>query len=167
MPVPQFEDRSLPDRILPPGVHRVTMGEIEEALVTPFSTKKRLDIFLSWSAFRDLVRKYVQVEQEFVDGSFVTSRPEPDDIDFSLHVKVEELETLATHERLVFQRFLKSSAPSYRCHVFLVPLCDPTHVDYPSALKAKVATTKLWKAYKDPLDLVRQGVEKGYLEVVE
>lgn len=69
--------------LLPPGVHRLTLREIEHRLVLPFlSDSQRLQLFTNLSRwineFRSLIPSGAIL---WLNGSFVTAKPVPRDID--------------------------------------------------------------------------------------
>lgn len=71
--IPEFDSRGS----LPPGVHETTMVEIEQRLA--FSSHRSHLVQGLKRAIQNL--KAAGVRRVWVDGSFVTSKPQPGDID--------------------------------------------------------------------------------------
>ncbi len=74
MAIPKFNTYGL----LPPGIHPATMGEVEVTLA--FSAKRRS---LIEDGLKPVAKELVKmgVSELYVDGSFVTEKPSPDDVD--------------------------------------------------------------------------------------
>src|SRR5438552_17030253 len=77
MPIPGFEEHGL----LPPGVHACTLGEIKARFGSFQSTDRRPQLFAKLMAFLDEAKAAGIVRAILVDGSFVTAKLEPNDID--------------------------------------------------------------------------------------
>jgi len=72
-PIPQFDK----NRNLPPGIYKVTLDDIEDQLTW---NEKRKELFTGLSlAISNL--KSANVKRVWIDGSFVTNKDEPNDID--------------------------------------------------------------------------------------
>ena len=63
---------------LPPGIHPATLDEIQERFGSSSEMRKELMRSLRWLV--DLVRSD-DVRRLIVNGSFVTAKPEPEDVD--------------------------------------------------------------------------------------
>ena len=77
MPIPELDDRGL----LPDGVHHCSLGEIRERFGRFQSTDRRCRLFEKLEAFAGEARSSGVVVWLVVDGSFVTGKPDPGDID--------------------------------------------------------------------------------------
>lgn len=69
------------DGVLPAGIHSATFGEFEQRFVYYGRSDRRFRIF---DGLRELYRQASRsgiVNRFFVGGSFVTSKPEPNDFD--------------------------------------------------------------------------------------
>jgi hypothetical protein len=71
--IPAFTERGL----LPPGIHRATLDEIETRLATTPRRRKLM------AGLREALHnlKLAGVARVYINGSFVTSKPNPNDID--------------------------------------------------------------------------------------
>lgn len=161
------DDRRVVDRLLPPGTHKLTEEEVEEAFVKPFPTSlRRRRVFRNWTAFRAQIRSLVPVEQEYVDGSFVTDRPNPDDVDVSLWIRARDLEALNPGPQRALHHLIVNSK-HFDCDAYIVPVCTSGDAMYQEFLRHSQWTADYWSSYRDPRKIVIAGVEKGYVEVVE
>ncbi|MBI1924574.1 hypothetical protein HYR99_10015 [Candidatus Poribacteria bacterium] len=79
MPIPNFDEKGL----LPPGVHDCSLEEIMERFGTFQVTDCRVGLYAQLQAFLEEVRSTRLAVAVIVDGSFVTSKPAPEDIDLS------------------------------------------------------------------------------------
>lgn len=168
--MPEFVDHDDPrvvDRILPSGTYKMTEDEVEEAFVKPFSSSlRRRMVFRDWTAYRAQIRSLVPVEQEFIDGSFVTDRMNPDDVDMSLWIRAQELDSLAPGAQRAILRLLADSK-RFNCDAYIVPVCNSGHIMFQDFQKQSKWTEEYWASYRDPRKIVVPGIEKGYVEVVE
>ncbi len=80
MPIPELNE----DGFLPEGIHVAALEEVQERFGRFQSTDRRPDLFSKLSLFLAEVRACGLVESVIVDGSFVTAKDEPSDIDLIL-----------------------------------------------------------------------------------
>jgi len=69
------------DGDLPPGIHRATFDEIERRLSRFIVSDRRINLFARFKQLLVMAKRSGIVERLVVGGSFVTSKPEPNDID--------------------------------------------------------------------------------------
>jgi hypothetical protein len=70
------------DGLLPSGRQQVTVEEFREAFVTRFPQSKTRDqLFQRWLQHRASLLHLVSVEKQWINGSFVTAKTDPADID--------------------------------------------------------------------------------------
>ena len=82
MPIPEFNEHGL----LPEGIHDCTVEELENRFGNFQGSDRRPQL---WAKFRDFIREAKAsgvVETILVNGSFVTTKPDPNDIDLVLLV---------------------------------------------------------------------------------
>lgn len=158
------------DRILPPGVHAATIAEIERMFVVELGNRgSRREIFDAWQVHRMLFRKLLNVQAEYVDGSFVTSRRNPSDVDIALVVKAADLEGLDLLELRTIRQYLRGNPAfhAFRVDVTLIPECgqsSPLWDEYQEALQT------LHTLYPTAMDIDGHAVDrslvtKGYVRV--
>jgi hypothetical protein len=70
-----------PTGVLPPGIHDCTLVEIQQAFAFPGASEHRREIYAALvSCFADPQLEDC-VDHALVDGSFVTKKPDPHDVD--------------------------------------------------------------------------------------
>jgi hypothetical protein len=87
MPIPLLQE----DGLLPPGLYVADMKEIEERFGK--STLQRKEMFERLRMFVELAQ-YCGALRMFVNGSFVTAKPEPSDVDVVIWVGTKYVELL-------------------------------------------------------------------------
>lgn len=131
MPIPDFDPDRVPDPTLPPGVYQATTDEIHERFVVQVpSSLTRDGIFRKWILFRTQLRRIVPVRLEYVDGSYVSGRRNPRDMDLSLWIGVDDLNGLAPGERQVLLALWAQRISTFSCDAYIVPECPPGHPGY-------------------------------------
>lgn len=171
MPIPGFQNHpGLDEPILPVGVHRATVQEVKTSLVDQFpDSATRKQIFTGWLVLRAIISGIVPVLHEYIDGSFVTARPNPGDVDLSVWVEADTLNGLVAPDQdvlsYVFDKKSRTEIKrTFRCDPYLVARCDPGHPAY-RRFQHMLWTQGHWAAYKDRAGRVRPEVSKGFIEV--
>jgi hypothetical protein len=80
MPIPEMNETGF----LPEGIHEATLDEVRERFGRFQRTDRRPALFAKLSLFLAEVRASGLVEAVILDGSFVTAKDEPSDIDLIL-----------------------------------------------------------------------------------
>jgi predicted nucleotidyltransferase len=80
MPIPELDENGF----LPVGIHEATLEEVRERFGRFQTTDRRPTLFANLSLFMAEARASGLVEAVIVDGSFVTAKDEPSDIDLIL-----------------------------------------------------------------------------------
>jgi hypothetical protein len=83
MPIPEMNEAGL----LPEGVHEATLEEVRERFGRFQRTDRRPALFTKLSTHLAEVRASGFVEAVILDGSFVTAKDEPSDIDLILGLR--------------------------------------------------------------------------------
>jgi hypothetical protein len=97
MPIPEFDNNG----DLPAGVHRASMEEIVARFGT--TTPKRRLVTASLLEIYRLVKATGKLDRFIIYGSYVTSKPEPNDVDIFLVMTEEfEVDELAGKTRIIF-----------------------------------------------------------------
>ena len=157
----EFLDVGQPDDVLPAGIHELSTEEVKELLVDPFEDSgTRLDIFTLWMAFRARLENLLPIEQEFIDGSFVTSRTDPADIDASYWFDADEYAGLPPLRRSAVDQLFQRAKPQFKVHAFPVPRCPDAHPAWPHFEHTRKWTRRYWKAYSDPSKVVVPALDK-------
>lgn len=80
MSIPDFNSYG----VLPIGIHEATLDEIEEKLCNIGNITIRKNLFNEFRKYTDEIKKHNVKYNLYVDGSFVTNKNEPGDIDVIL-----------------------------------------------------------------------------------
>jgi hypothetical protein len=151
------------DGLLPSGRHAATVSEIEQRFVSTFPTSvTRRALLDGWRRQTEELLTLIDIESEWINGSFVTTKRDPRDIDMAVFVRVESWNALdnPTRQRVVSltqgpEPKLRFGCDSYP--IFIVPDGDPLESTY-----------LYWRGYWDrQWSRDRLGAPKGYVEVRE
>lgn len=106
MPIPSLQD----DGLLPPGLYTADMSEIEDRFGK--STPRRQELFARLRMFVDLAR-HCDAVRIFVNGSFVTAKPEPGDVDVVIWTSEKYFELLekADHQAVLLEEMFDRRIP--------------------------------------------------------
>jgi len=166
--VPDFVD--FPDaayRVLPPGIHRATVTEIEQVFVDAFpNSTRRRKLFEGWKSFRYLVRSQVPIVHERLDGSFVTDHVDPKDVDVAYYVDFETFNRLPRDSQAALRELWKLPKNVYYCDAYIIFVGVPAR--HPQAAQfdqTRDTIEKYWETCRDLQWAPLEGSMKGYIEV--
>lgn len=151
------------ESVLPPGRLQATIDEVRAALVDGFpNSVRRRPLFERWVALREAIRRIVEVDSDWLDGSYVTKKEEPNDIDMLTIVDEPAIEALDEASKTLLKGLVarELSRELHECHSFLLvsyPEGHPAHGVYQ-------ATRQYWE---NLFGHDRGGDPKGFLEIVE
>jgi hypothetical protein len=77
MPIPPLDN----DGYLPPGIHDATLAQVEEAFGQRQSSDRRARLFGNLRRYLQELLAWGQAREVILNGSFVTAKPDPGDID--------------------------------------------------------------------------------------
>lgn len=109
-----------------PGFHDWEADVVEqrfyESLVAPFETTRRRYLASRFFQLIDDFKKFGVAAEVWVDGSYVTEKQSPNDIDVVFIVNPEEVERLSKRAKARFSRFANRSyiEDLYDCHLFIL-----------------------------------------------
>lgn len=88
--------------LLSAGIHKLTMSELEDIAVKAFPTDvRRTVLFTNFSSWINHLNKLGITGTIWIDGSFITEKPSPDDIDcFFFNVKATRVLSVSEHADL-------------------------------------------------------------------
>jgi predicted nucleotidyltransferase len=116
----------LEDGVLPEGVFDCTIEEIDRTFGRFQGSDQRIKLTVKLRAFLDEVRRSGLSDTVIVDGSYISAKDEPSDIDLLVVAKTEiawdslrPFEYNAVSKRVVRQ--------TYRFHVFVYPEGSPDY----------------------------------------
>lgn len=154
-----FEDGT--DR-LPVGRHRATLEEIEALLVEGFpDSATRGPLFASWRNLVAAIQRVVSVQAHWLDGSFVTTKQDPNDIDAVTHLDGALVDALDEVDMTLIKGLLshKITEALHGCDSYLV-------VEYPEGHPGRTAYEAAVAYWDDWFGKDRDGNPKGYVELV-
>jgi hypothetical protein len=147
---------------MPNGRHVTDADEVEQRLVTPFPLSlTRRTIYIGWRQRRAVIAGLVpSINQEWVAGSFASSKRDPGDIDVVTFLERSDILALGVAER---QQLAESvggltSRLRYGTDGYLCPATAPGDPYHDVYLRARGYWDDFWS--KD-----RAGIERGYLDV--
>jgi hypothetical protein len=113
--------------LLQPGIHDITRSDLSINFVSPFtSQEKRVQLI---ERFNYLIEKVEQIGISFeiwINGSFVTKKEEPNDIDVAFFYDPIQANSLPTDKKMILQEVANNSFSKYRynCDVYFIPNND-------------------------------------------
>lgn len=146
---------------MPPGEHDATADEVEARLVVPFSTSlTREAVYRGWRQRRVEIANLIAIESEWVDGSFVTAKRDPSDVDVVTFVDGAAFDSLPENAKALLGQLFdtKLSKLAFRCDGYLVPT-------RPAAHPGHRRVDGLRDYWRDTWTRHRQGGQKGFLNV--
>lgn len=147
--------------LLPPGIHRCTGGEIKATFVDKFpGSTTRPKLIDGWRLHRRALAEISSPRHQWVDGSFVTSKQDPADIDVASFLDGLAVDALEPH---MFQLLRVLTGGNYTrqawgCDSYLVTIYPSGHVHHDLYRR----TRDYWKNW---FGRTRDGRQKGFLEV--
>jgi hypothetical protein len=119
MPIPSL----LKCGLLPPGVHEATLEEIEDAFGK--NSDRRVELFEKLRQFVAEVLSLMVPVTIYVDGSFVSDKPFPGDVDAVLEYDSDGLVKLMCHASRRTIIDLASAKTRYEIHLLVQHVSDP------------------------------------------
>ena len=93
------------DGDLPPGIHQPTLDELEQRLGRFVASDRRINVFTLFKQLMTIARSSGIVDRLVVGGSFVTAKPEPNDLDVVIILSVDvDFEALTPSQYTVTDR---------------------------------------------------------------
>lgn len=113
--------------LLQPGIHDIIKSDLSNHFVSPFaSQEKRIQLI---ERFNYLIEKVEQIGISFeiwINGSFVTNKEEPNDIDIAFFYDPIQANSLPADKQNIFLEVSNNSFSKYRynCDVYFIPNND-------------------------------------------
>ena len=148
--------------LLPTGLIRVTDEQVHEHFVAPFTASKtRQRLYDQWLLHREAIETIVPVQRQWLDGSYVTDKVDPGDVDIVTFVDGEALNGLTPAQQAVLSDLVAGHSTRDRWGVdsFLVPTYAEGHPDRKAARRAEGQWRVMWTNVKGT------NLTKGFLEV--
>jgi len=144
------------------GRQAASIDEVEAALVDAFpASVTRRPLFESWLALREAIRRLVSIDTEWIDGSYVTTKQDPKDIDVVTHISGPELDALDAPAQATLSGLVSGpvSRHLHGCDSYICAVYPPGHPQHAAYEAAKVYWAN-WFGHD------RAGQPKGYVEIV-
>lgn len=120
---------------LPDGVYPCDELTLRARFVEPFpSSQTRQANYDGFMPLREDATRHGIVGTQWVDGSFVTSKPAPGDVDLVTFCDYDFLNRLSQPAQAFVRQCVAGRAATqarYRTHTFLVASCNACHPHYP------------------------------------
>jgi hypothetical protein len=133
--------------MLAPGRHHMSLAALEALCVTPYATSStRPGLLAEFAALIRHLEAGIGVCDVWVDGSFITEKDDPDDIDLTITVPSEVLERIAATDQAVVQQLFAMVGDglfSPGLHIFVLAVRPVGHPDHP-ALELAVRDWAQW-----------------------
>ncbi|MDY7104647.1 MAG: hypothetical protein S0880_25970 [Actinomycetota bacterium] len=141
-------------------MHDATADEVESVLVAPFSSDVRRRIFNGWSLHRDALRSVCPFVEQYLDGSFVTSKEEPGDVDIITVIDIAAYDRLPDSQKMLVVSLVNGhhTREFWGCDSFPVFKVEPTDVRFAQASRVR----DHWMHF---FGHTRDGLEKGLVRV--
>jgi len=111
----------LVDNVLPEGLHECTIEEVADAFGRFWRSDQRIKLTTRLKKFILEARRSGNVAAVVIDGSYVTGKPEPEDIDLVVALKPDvdlDRELTPLEYKIQSKRVVKSE---YRFDIYAVP----------------------------------------------
>ncbi len=113
--------------LLEPGIHDISKDALIEHFVLPFSSKdKRSELIERFNVLLEQVESIGISFEIWVNGSFVTDKEEPNDIDVAFFFNPLDANALAVDKQNVLRELANNSLSKFRynCDVYFLPNND-------------------------------------------
>jgi len=110
--------------LLEAGIHDITKNDLLNHFVTPFTKQdKRLKLIERFNYLFEKVEGIGISFEVWINGSFVTDKEEPNDIDVAFFFDPKVANELPADKKLIFQEVANNSFSKYRynCDVYFLP----------------------------------------------
>ncbi len=114
--------------LFPKGIHELNFEEVHEKCVASFFPKndRREHLFVQLTDFLIYFKSLGFAPDEvWIDGSFVTTKPDPDDIDMLVTINMGEVQHLPRNvQDIIFTEFSSKMREMFECEVLTIPSAD-------------------------------------------
>lgn len=148
-------------RYLDAGFHDASVDDVVATLVNSFTgSTTRKDIFERWARMRSAIAAVVSLREQWLDGSYVTTKVDPEDADIVVHLDGPEIERLDATAEFTLQALVagKTTQATWRCDSY--PL-----VEYPEGHPLRAAFERQRDYWADFFGKDREGNPKGIVRV--
>lgn len=146
---------------LPPGRHDASVEEVRAAFVDPFDqSHSRRAIFDWWTELRDALTELGAYEAHWLAGSFVSDKPQPNDIDLITVLDGPAYDEMPRHRRKLIQAMVAGNVTEqlWRCDNY--PL-----LQYPEGSAGHVPARAAIALWAEHFGTDRDGNDRGFVVV--
>ncbi|WP_443063783.1 DUF6932 family protein [Streptomyces sp. NBC_00659] len=167
--------------LLPPGRYAVSLDELYTALVESTGSDVRRAIWEEWTRHRTAVEAFTGgISRMWVGGSFVSSKPDPSDVDVTYLLSAQaydrlDRETLADLDDLTLRAWCVEQKMRVDAHLVRLPERVPVSQMVPSLLSQESKQSfrdlglydEVWQCIKpSSAQSVPDVLRRGYVEVL-
>ena len=113
--------------LLPPGLHRIELADLESHFVTPFDqSARRVEMVARLRAYVSALAEIGIPLELWLNGSFATHKLDPDDIDVAIFASAPIVDALDTERKRRLSQLLDRPTVRlrYSCDVYFLPRED-------------------------------------------
>ncbi|MGJ4929158.1 DUF6932 family protein [Bradyrhizobium sp. HKCCYLS2038] len=144
-----------------PGLHPMAQSDLEAAFVTAFPhSSTRGDIMKGYKKHSLEVTALVGACEQLLDGSFVTNKNDPGDVDMVLFVDASVIDNLSSSQKAEFAALTagQQTKATHLCDAYFCPTYPETHPQFQQFRQIR----KYWMG---EFGFDRQEVPKGIVQV--
>lgn len=148
--------------LLPTGLVKVTAEQVHEHFVVPFTTSTtRQRLYDQWLLHRQAIEAIVPIERQWLNGSYVTGKVDPGDVDAVTFIDGEAVDALDPPRQAILADLTAGHSTRNRWGVdsFMVATYAEGHPDRAAARKVEGSWRRMWTNVKGST------LTKGFLEV--
>lgn len=116
------------------GIHDITMEELQDIFVNSFPSSNTRPVIFSGYYSHDSHLKELNITiEKFVDGSYVTKKNDPRDIDFLCIADALEVDNLPDDKKHLLSNLIDNECckNAYMCDVYFLASLPEDHPNYP------------------------------------
>ncbi len=131
------------------GIHELNIEEVYEKCVSSFSpdTARREHLFVQLTDFLIYFKSLGFMPDEiWIDGSFVTTKPDPGDIDLLVTINMGEVQQLPRHvQDMLHSEFSSKMKEMFECEVYVSASTDAELTKYFRDLFSNLSRNNTYK----------------------
>lgn len=106
--------------MLSPGFSKMSLDQLHEVCVEPFSEERRQLLFENLCLFLNNLSKLGLVGKVWVDGSFLTEKPEPGDVDILIVLDSDACANLGESQVAAINAEFSGAKTRYSCDAYTI-----------------------------------------------
>lgn len=147
--------------LLEPGDHYFKLEGIQVICATDFPTSSRRQMLMDGlKSFVDLIHDSNIRGKLWIDGSFLTGKIDPDDVDIIMYIDHNDYDKFSNEQQQLIELLTdtKGMKQKYHCHVFVEIWYEEGHQFHGSCNLRRLSWDNWWGTS-------RKGIKKGYAVV--